>query len=62
MEISIKKFKYIFSLKESKSQQDVFFGFTNTVLLCMALEYYEIGVDKMLLFLRPTSGLTKRLS
>lgn len=40
----------------------MFLGFTKTVLLCMALEYSEMGVSWMLCFFFPTSGFTSRFS
>lgn len=39
-----------------KNQQDVVLGLMNTVLLCFAFEYSEIGVNLILLSFRETSG------
>lgn len=42
------------------NQQDVFLGLINIVLLCLAFEYSDIGVDLILLFLRATSGFINK--
>jgi len=44
------------------NQHEMFLGFTNTVLLCIAFEYSEIGVSWMLCCFLATSGFTSRFS
>ena len=48
--------------KDHYFQQEVFFGLTKTVLLCLALEYSEIWVDLILCAFLAISGFSIMLS
>jgi len=44
------------------SQHEVLLGFTNTVLLCIAFEYSEIGVSWMLFYFFFTYGFINKFN